>query len=216
MPLSRGWGRRGFGKPEPAIPILGQTSVTKNGTTLGIKIEIQSDELNLAIGPESLCDVVTRALTKHHEEAIASGRRPSGGSQSPLDPQGEQGRRAKAGKRPSARGNTGKDSALPPNLSREPIKATGRIVTIGSPPKDVKIGPRRPARVGTQAHASIIPGRAGQAKFIDESADEGIEFFAVDGAADRVIEDAVIDYMATVFDGIRTFSPEQVKARDIK
>lgn len=211
-----GWGSRGFGKPEPAIPVLGQTKSTQGGGKLGIQIQITSEALDIAIGPQSLCDVVTRALTKHHAESIAQGKRPGGGSQEPLDPKGEQGRRAADGNRPKARGNTGKPTSLPETLTRYPIKASGRIVTIGSPPKDVKIGPRRAARIGTQATAVISPALENQAKWIDEEASEGNEFFAVDGLADRVIEDAVIDYMATVFDGVRSFSPEQVKARDIK
>lgn len=216
MVMRSGWGRRGFGKPEPAIPIMGETRSRQGGRLLGITIEIQAQEMSVAIGPESLCDAVTRAITAYHADAIETGKAPAGGSQRPLDPDGEQGRRARQGKRPNARGNTGTPGAIPPNLTRQPIKASGRVVTVGSSPKGPRIGPKRPARIGTVATATIEPARSFQAKFIDEQADEGIEFFAVDGAADRLIEDVVIDYMATVFDGVRTFSPEQVKARDLK
>lgn len=200
---------------EQPIEVLGKKNVRNKGTKLGIDVQIQSEELTISVGAQSLCDAVSRALTLHHANAIASGTKPSGGAQAPLNPKGTEGMRAKAGKRPSARGHTGKPSALPPNLTRGAIQASGKVVVIGAVNQFTGIGPKRPSRVGTVARATITPERAGQADFIVNEAAEGREFFAVDGAADRVIEAALVDYLATVFDGFRTFGPEETKARDL-
>jgi hypothetical protein len=215
----KSFGRRGFGKPEPAVTVMAKRSSGKaasGGTLFGLDVRIEQDELTVSIGALSLCDYVSRALLEHTARAISDGQRPAGGSQVPLDSRGHQGREALAGKRPMARGNTGTAKAIPPNLTRSEVKGGGRIVTIGASPDFGRNGqgPKRAGTLGVSATADIYPMFAGQAKFIDEESALGVDYFAVDGIADRVIEDVVIDYLATVFDGERYYDPSKTTAKE--
>lgn len=205
--------RSAGGSAEEPITILGRRSQRADGSVLGLSVRIESEDLSIAIGPGSLVDAVSRALTAHTADAIATGQRPSGGSQRPLDPHGTQGAEARAGRRPNARGNTGGPKSIPRTLTRGEIKLSSRYVTI--PAIAFGVGPKAPARVGTSATAKIEPATALQAKYIDEEEQDGVELFAVDGAADRAIEAAVVDYLTRIYDGTRYYSTEAVRASEL-
>jgi hypothetical protein len=189
----------------------------KGGTLFGLDVRIDQDEFSVAIGALSLCDAVSRALLALHADAIEDGQRAGGGAQAPLDPEGHQGRKAAHGERPAARGNTGTAKAIPPNLTRGPIKGGTKPVSVGQA-VSFSSGSRAPRQkttlIGVKADADIYPMFAGQAKFIDEEASRGVEYFFVDGKADRVIEDVVADYLATVFDGERYYDPSKTTAKE--
>lgn len=209
---------RGFGKPEPAMEVWSRKqsgASVKAGAMFGLDVRIDQDGLSAAIGALSLVDAVSRALLMHHARSISEGKRPAGGAQAPLDQDGTQGKRARAGKRPNIRGNTGKPSSIPPKFTRGEVKGGTRPVRIETPDIGARIGPKRSARIGVSASADVYPGRAGQQRFMDDEASEGIEYLAVDGSADRVIEDVVIDYLATVFDGTRYYNPEKTRAEEL-
>lgn len=214
----KAFGKRGFGKPEPPIEVMARRAggkAAKTGALFGLDVRVDSDELTAAIGALSLADAITRALLAHHAEAIAAGVRPSGGAQVALDPAGHQGKEAAKGRRPNVRGNTGTAKAMPPNLTRSEVKGGTKAISIGARPDfGGRGGPKRAGAIGVKATADIYPMFAGQAKFIDEQDAAGIEFFAVDGRADRVIEDVVIDYLATVFDGTRYYDPSKTTAKE--
>lgn len=201
------------GKAEEPIVIMARRSERSDAGAYGLRVQIQCEELAISLGPSSLVDAVSRALLAHHAESISEGRRPAGGAQVPLDPHGTQGALAARGKRPKARGNTGKPNALPPNLTRLEIRASGQLVTIAA--VRFGIGPKTAARIGTKASAKIEPATALQAKYVDEEEAAGIELLSVDGAADRVIERAVIDYLAKIYDGTRYYSPEKIRASEL-
>lgn len=218
--MARTFGRfgkgRGFGKPDLPIEVMARKSGASSGKgAFGLDVRITQDEMLVSIGALSLVDYVSRALLAHHASSIAEGRRPAGGMQAQLDPDGAQGKRARAGKRPNVRGNTGKPSSIPPKFTRGEIKGGTRPVNLGSIDGNVRIGPRRAPVIGVSASADLYPGRAGQQRFMDDEASEGIEYLAVDGAADRVIEDVVIDYLAKVFDGTRYYNPEKTRAEEL-
>lgn len=195
----------GFGKAEAPFEVMVKRrggKLASTGGRIALDIKIDSEGLDVAIGAASLCDYVSRALLQHHADAIEEGRRPSGGAQAPLDPEGQQGRKAAEGRRPNIRGNTGTDRSIPRLLKRSEVRSTGKVVRIG-----------RGGELGFTAHATIYPGAGLQGQFISDEADQGIEYFAVTGDADRVIEQVVVDYLATVFDGVRHYDPAKTKAR---
>ena len=184
------------------------------------KVEIQGDALELSIGAGSLCDAVSTALLLHHSRAIKAGRRPGGASQAPLDPDGGQGRLAAEGKRPSARGFTGKDESLPNVLTRTAIRLSKGEVRIGGstraagPRQKGKRGPTSP-NMGFSAIANIEPANALHAQWLIDEASRGHEFFAIVGESDAVVTKVVADYLATVTDGPRTFEKRRFQARDV-
>lgn len=197
------FGVRGFGRPEPPVELQAKRTSKSSAGAFGLTIQMDTEALTVAIGAASLADAVSTALLAHHAASIEAGLRPAGGRQAPLDPEARQGIRAKQGKRPDARGNTGRPSAIPPNLTRGQMDR-GRTVSAG-----------KSGRLQVEATARIFPAGRGQGKFIEEEAALGNEFFSVDGSADRVIEDAVIDYMARVFNGTRYYSSEEIKAKEL-
>lgn len=164
------------------------------GGLLGLSIQVDTDGLELAIGPVSLCDAVSMAVLMHTSGAIAKGLQPQGGAQRPLDPQGEQGRNAKHGRRPNVRGNPGKPKSLPYALTRSAIRSSGQVVRIGG------------GQLGYSAHATIEAGMHLQERFLLTEASRGVEYLSIVGKVDQVVTDVVTDYLATVLDGPRTYS----------
>lgn len=199
----KSFGKRSGGKPEIPMEVMQKRKKgarVASGGLIAIHVVFDAEELTAAIGAASLCDYVSRGLLMHHADAIERGQRPSGGPQAPLDPDGEQGRQAAKGKRPSARGNRGRPGSLPPNLTRSAVRATGKVVRIGG------------GMLGFTARAEIYPAFAKQAEWIAKEEALGHEFFSVTGEADAVIEEIVVDYLATVFDGVRYYDPSKTKA----
>lgn len=175
------------------------------GDLLGLEVRMDVEPLTAAVGAASLCDYVSRALLVHTSESIMRGNRPEGGRQKPLDQDGQQGERARRGERPNVRASTGTPGNLPANLTRSQVRSTGGLVRIG-----------RGGQLGYTAHATITVGNVLQNRFLAEEDAMGIEYFSVEGAADRVIEDVVIDYLATVFDGVRHYDGSKVKAHQAR
>jgi len=114
---------------------------------------------------------VSAGVLEEHVEAIKAGKRAGTGTDQPkLDPRGQSGKDAAAGKRSRARGNARDDGkGLADQLARSKVKARG----------NAKIGK---GRLGTSASCTIGPGTAGHASYLaKEHAKRGIEFFDVDG-----------------------------------
>lgn len=200
----RGYKPLGFGKQEPPFEVMAKRrggKLAAAGTKVAIDVRIDSEEFAVAIGAASLCDYVSRGLLLHTAGSIETGKRPSGGAQRPLDPEGQQGRKAAEGRRPNTRGNTGTERSIPQLLTRSEVRATGKVTRIG-----------RGGELGYTAHATIYPGAGLQGQFIAEEDAQGIEYFAVTGDADRVIEQVVVDYIATCMDGVRHYDPAKTRA----
>lgn len=185
-----------------------------------LNVELQGEPLHVSIGAGSLCDAVSTALLIHHSNAIKAGRRPGGASQAPLDPDGGQGRLAKEGKRPSARGFTGKAESLPNVLTRSPISLSKGEVRIGGsqrasgPRQKGRRGPTSP-NMGFSATATIRPANALHEQWLVDEAALGHEYFSVVGESDHVVTKVVADYLATVVDGTRYYEKRRFQARDV-
>lgn len=184
------------------------------------QVRIDGEALELAIGAGSLCDAVSTALLLHHTRMITAGRVPSGGAQRRLDPDAQQGRRAAKGQRPNVRGFTGNAESFPNILTRSAISLSKGEVRIGGterasgPRQKGKRGPTSP-KMGFSASATINPGKGLQAKWLQEEFGLGVEYFAVVGASDRVVTEAVADYLATVTNGPRSYEKRRFQARDV-
>lgn len=137
---------------------------------------------------------VSHAVLAAHVHAIAAGDMARGGPQAPLDPFGQSGRAARAGRRPDARGVARTDGrSLPDLLTRDPIKGRGGAVS-----RSKKSGT---ARVGTLATTSIRPGSGGHTQFLSKDAQRGVEYFFVDGDIEKVIDRAVGEWLNAAFEG---------------
>lgn len=209
---------RGGTDGEDSFPVLPEVHMRWGNDVLSVSLDSQGLEIN--VGAASLCDYVSRALLLHHANAIKSGRRASGSTQAKLDPDGGQGRLAAEGKRPSARGYTGKDESLPNVLTRSALRVSQRPVRIGTtaasgPRQKRRSGPRAPV-MGFTAHANIEPANALHAQWLIDEAGRGHEFFSVIGESDHVITKVVADYLATAFDGTtRYYERGKVRAGEI-
>lgn len=193
--------RRSFGRAEAPVELLSRRSESVGGKgAFGLEVRVDSNELTIAVGAESLADAISAALLAHHAKCIAEGKRPTGGAQRPLDPTGRAGKAARLGIRPDARGNTGLPSSLPNNLRRIAAPTSGKTVTI---PAVAGIGPARAQTLQTMSEVGIGTGVPGQEKFVDAQEALGVDLFSVEGDADKVIDAAIAAYMAKVFDGAR-------------
>ncbi len=199
--------RRGFGKPDLPIEVQAKRSFSSARGAFGMEIRIESDELTINIGAASLADYVSRALLMHTAQSIATGQRAAGGSQARLKEGGIANRQAKVGKRDNIRGSTNKPGAITNTLTRGEIKVSGNRTVAAASGK-------RPARVGTVAVADIYPASFVQSVWLIGEAAQGNEYFAVEGNAERVIDDAVVDYLMGVFDGPRFYDSESTTARE--
>jgi hypothetical protein len=185
-----------------------------------LNVTLESEGLSVNVGAASLCDYVSTALLMHHSAAIKAGRRAGGSAQAKLDPDGGQGRLAAEGKRPSARGFTGKAESLPNILTRSAIRMQEKPVRIGgrveqSGPRQK--GKRRPTspKMGYAAHATIHPATNLHAQWLIDEAGRGNEYFQVVGDADKVITKVVADYLATAANGEdRTYQKGSFRASD--
>ncbi len=80
-----------------------------------------SDSLTADLEPDKLATSIAQAVALHHQLAIRSGKKPSGGRQKPLGP--DERRRAQKGKRDDDRG-MGTKGAFPDSIGS--TKARGR------------------------------------------------------------------------------------------
>lgn len=78
------------------------TQVVPKGNTKAWR----SEGLTIDLDAQEWGDEIGRELLKHVKESIMAGLSPNGASNPPLDPDGNQGRRAARGERPRARGFT--------------------------------------------------------------------------------------------------------------
>jgi hypothetical protein len=115
------------------------------------------------LSPESLVDYLSDVVLAAHRDAIIAGRVPSGEPQRPLDPAGERGRAAAAGKRPKARGFTGLTDSFPLKIRRGKIQ-----------------------RFAGGARVVIAPGKKHRS-FVEKDAARGVEYLTVDGDVDALI-----------------------------
>lgn len=188
-----------------------------------LSVEMESEGLELAIGASSLVDYVSTALLLHHVAAIKAGRTPGGSAQAKLKPDAGQGRLAAEGKRPAARGWTGKQENLPDLLTRSVITSQEGVTlergTASGPRQRSAKGrlmgsPKAATRMGVSATATIRPGNNLHAQWLIDEGALGHEYFAIVGEADGVITKVVADYLATVLDGPRYYEKGKFQARD--
>lgn len=138
---------------------------------------------------------VSEALLRHHVDVIRAGKDPATGQAlPPLDPDGTSGVEARLGKRPNIRGVARRDGRdLASLLTRSKISASN----------NVKVGR---GRVGGSARCIIGGGSGGHATYLQKaSADHGVDHLAVEGDAEKVIDEAVSAWLDEMLQG----EPEQ-------
>jgi len=154
-----------------------------------------------------LLETVSRELLKHHVEALRKGVDPATGAPLPkLDPRGQSASDVRDGKRPDIRGIARTDGRdLASLLTRS--KITGR--------SNVKIGK---GRLGGSATCKIGGGTGGHGKYLTMAAnDHRVDHLAVEGDAERVIDQAVELWLAAMLQGEPGEMPNfgRVQGRDL-
>jgi hypothetical protein len=152
-----------------------------------------------AFDAASCADFIADVVLAHHRDSIIAGRHPANGAPAkPLDPEGSRGRKAKQGKRPNVRGNTGRKAGLPMKLRRAKIKVEG--VTRASGPQ--RRGQSAPtAGVPSRARVTIKPS-AKTRGYVQREANAGVaEFFSADGETLRRVEAALEVWVAKAIVG---------------
>lgn len=200
--------RLGVGKgdtQEQPVEVLPKRKVTKKSANH--EIQLEQDGYHPNVGAGSLCDAISTALLAWHMEAIQTGERGDGPPQEKLNPNAQQGTLAKQGKRPNVRGWTGGARALPLELTRTEIRATGKSVIID----------RRSGKTGTTAHANVQPGGNLHDDFLKREHDErGIEYLFVTGEAEKIIDATLVAFMETYDDEKgRNYTAGRIKAKDL-
>jgi hypothetical protein len=101
------------------------------------------EDLAIDLRASALADRVAAEVLKIHKRAIIAGvRADDGTAQPPLDPTGQQGRKARQGRRPPHRGNTGNPKGFPRTLRRGATKkARGDTNTTVTIVADGRLGP---------------------------------------------------------------------------
>lgn len=150
---------------------------------------------------------VSERLLAHHVEAIAKGVDPATGQRvKALDPDGASGRNAKLGKRPDIRGIARTDGRdLASRLTRS--KVTARA--------EVKIGK---GRLGGSAAATIGAGTGGHGKYLVVARqDHGVDHLAIEGNAERVIDEATVEWLDLMLQGEPDKLPNfgRIEGRDL-
>lgn len=130
----------------------------------------------LAIDPRAsaLADRVAAAVLKLHRDAILAGYRAGDGApQPPMDPNNGSGRKARKGRRPSARGNTGKPRGFARTLRRGKAKKA---------PGDT--------------HSTVtIEAPRGNPKWLAAESRRGVQYLFTDGAVAEAIEAATVEWL---------------------
>lgn len=134
-------------------------------------------DLAIDLRASALADRVAGVVLEAHRKAILAGTRANDGAVQPkLDPRGQQGRRAAAGKRPNFRGNTGRPNGFPRSLRRGRTKKgradTNTTVVIEAPGKFVPWLAREDTR--------------------------GVEYLFTDGAIAKAIEDETMRWLEEI------------------
>ncbi|MBK6920410.1 MAG: hypothetical protein IPH07_23625, partial [Deltaproteobacteria bacterium] len=145
----------------------------------------------------SLADYVADVVLSATRDAIEAGKHPSGTEQRDLNPKGQRGRKAAAGKRPPFRGWTGRKMALPRKLRRSKMKVKG--LTRASGP--VRRGYAAPT-VGSATEASVtIKPHSKHKLFIGREAKLGVEYFSDEGDIATLVKTAVDFWISRAVEG---------------
>lgn len=139
----------------------------------------------------SLVDYVADVVLAQTRDAIMRGESPAGGPQRPLDPEGQQGREAAHGRRPTARGYTGKRNSFPMKIRRAKMRKSPGY-----------------------ARVVIRPG-VKHRFFVQQDADRyGVEYFSTDGTVAALIEEATKVWLKAALAGETPDVEEQERDAD--
>lgn len=136
----------------------------------------------------SVVDYIADVILAHTRDSIMAGQSPRGGVQKGLDPKGTQGRQAKAGKRPNARGWNGSRTGFPLRIRRG--KILGATVRASGPVQLGGTAPKAQAAFASKARVVIQPG-VKHRRFAAKDLAKGVEYLVVDGEMGALIQVAL-------------------------